>query len=305
MSKLTKELLLLLFLFLIAAGLQFFAGSLRMALCFYFLPTLYSAYHFDRRHATLTAFACVALVVLLNFFNNMIPAHRVLVLPYENLFDMAVWGGVLIVTSYAMGTLYERKQAMMSDIRESFSGLLLVLQHSLANEKYSQDDSYRVSVFATKIAEAMDLGSERIEAVRSAALLRDLSKVGISNDILYKAADVSRAEVIASFGKRGSQSDPRAQSMGGNLRRVLPIIVAQQILAEQGARAINVPIEAHILAVADAYQKLTSGKDGNKFSPQQAEEMILAAADTKYHCGVVDAFIKAFGQRAQGAGTGD
>jgi len=85
----------------------------------------------------------------------------------------------------------------------------------------------------------------------------------------------------------------------------LPIIVAQQILAEQGARAVNVPIEAHILAVADAYQKLTSGKDGNKFSPQQAEEMILAAADTKYHCGVVDAFIRAFGQRTQGAGAGD
>ncbi|MFI5113987.1 MAG: hypothetical protein ACHP7J_02500, partial [Terriglobales bacterium] len=111
MSKFTKELLLLLFLFLIAAGLQFFAGSLRMALCFYFLPTLYSAYHFDRRHATLTAFACVVLVVLLNFLNNMTPAHRVLVLPYENLFDMAIWGGMLIVTSYAMGTLYERKQA--------------------------------------------------------------------------------------------------------------------------------------------------------------------------------------------------
>jgi hypothetical protein len=305
MSKLTKELLLLLFLFLIAAGLQFFAGSLRMALCLYFLPTLYSAYHFGRRHATLTAFACVFLVVLLNFFNNMTPAHRVLVLPYENLFDMAVWGGMLVVTSYAMGTLYERKQAMMSDIRESFSSLLLVLQHSLANEKYSQDDSYRVSVFATKIAEAMDLGSERIEAVRSAALLRDLSKLGISNDILYKAADVSRAEVIASFGKQAPQSDPRAQTMGGNLRRVLPIIVAQQILAEQGARAINVPIEAHILAVADAYQKLTGGKEGKKFSPQQAEEMILAASDTKYHCGVVDAFIKAFGQRAQGAGAGD
>jgi hypothetical protein len=305
MNKFTRELLLLLFLFLIAAALQFFAGSLRMALCFYFLPTLYSAYHFDRRHATLTAFASVVLVVLLNFFNNMVPAHRVLVLPYENLFDMAIWGGMLVVTSYAMGTLYERKQAMTADIRESFSSLLLVLQHSLANEKYSQDDSYRVSVFATKIAEAMDLGSDRIEAVRSAALLRDLSKLGISNDILYKAADVTRDELIASFGNRAQQSDPRAQSMGGNLRRVLPIIVAQQILSDQGARAVNVPIEAHILAVADAYQKLTSGKDGKKFSPQQAEEMILAAADTKYNCGVVDAFIRAFGQRTQGAGAGD
>ena len=45
-----------------------------MALCFYFLPTLYSAYHFGRRHATLTAFACIFLVILLDFFTNLVPA---------------------------------------------------------------------------------------------------------------------------------------------------------------------------------------------------------------------------------------
>jgi hypothetical protein len=303
MNKVTKELLLLLSLFVIAAGLQYFAGSLRMALCFYFLPTLFSAYNFGRRHATLTAFACISLVVLLNFFNGMVPSHRTFVLPYENLFEMAVWGGILVVTSYAMGTLYERRQAMMADIRESSGSLLLVLQHFLANEKYSQDASYRVAMFATKIGEAMDLGADRIECVRSAALLRDLSKLGISNDILYKAADLTRAEVLASLSQQ-SQADSRAQSMGGRLRRVLPIIVAQQILAEQGARAINVPMEAHILAVADAYQRMTSGADGKKLSPQQAEESILAAADTKYNCGVVDAFLRAFGERARGAGAG-
>jgi hypothetical protein len=300
MGKVNKELLLLFSLFVIAAALQFFAGSLRMALCFYFLPTLYSAYHFGRRHATLTASASVFLVVLLNFVNNFVPAHRTIVLPYENLFDLAVWAGILIITSYAMGSLYERKQRMMADIRESFSSLLIFMQHFLANEKFSQDDSYRVSVFATKIAEAMDLGSDRIEAVRSAALLRDLSKLGISNDILYKAADVSRDEVIASFARTGN-ADQRAATMGGSLRRILPIIVAQQILAEQGVRAVNVPIEAHILAVADTYQKLTSGKEGKTFSPEQAEEMILSASETKFNPGVVDAFLRAFSARARGA----
>jgi integral membrane sensor domain MASE1 len=57
MSKIVKETILLVSLLLIAALVQFYAQSLPMALCFYFLPTLYSAYHFGRRHATLTAFA--------------------------------------------------------------------------------------------------------------------------------------------------------------------------------------------------------------------------------------------------------
>src|SRR5271169_2274570 len=188
MSKIAKESVLLLSLFLIAATVQFFAQSLPMALCFYFLPTLYSAYYFGRRHATLTAFACVFLVVLLDFLNNLMPAHRVLSLPGERLFNFAIWAGVLVVVGYVMGTLYERKEAMTTDIRDSFSGMLVVLQHFMGNEKVASPESQRVIEISTRMAETMGLGSERTELLRSAVLLRDLGKLGITNDILYKAA---------------------------------------------------------------------------------------------------------------------
>lgn len=300
MSKLTKELGLLLSLFLIAAILQSFAQSLPMALCFYFLPTLYSAYYFGRRHATLTAFACVFLVVLLDFLNNLLPGHRALMLPQERLFNLAIWAGVLVVTGYAMGTLYERAQGMTADMRESFASLLLVLQHFIASEKHSNTESQRVVDAAVKIAEAMGLGSDRIELLRSAVLLRDLSDLGISNDTLYKAADVTHAEVAASF-RKTRKPDARAQAVGNSVRRVLPLIVAEQILQDQGARSVNVPIEAHILAVADTYQKLTSSAYGKALSPLQAEQEIIAGAGEKFHAGVVDAFVRAFGDRARGA----
>ena len=302
MSKLAKELGLLLSLFLIAGLLQFFAQSLPMALCFYFLPTLYSAYYFGRRHATLTAFASVFLVVLLDFLNDLIPAHRVVVLPQERIFNFAIWAGILAVTGYAMGSLYERAQGMTADMRESFGSLLLVLQHVIVNEKQSNRESQRTVDAAVKIAEAMGLKSDRIELLRSAVLLRDLSELGISNDTLYKAADVTHAEVVASF-RKPRKPDARAQAAGNSVRRVLPIIVAEQILQDQGARSVNVPIEAHILAVADTYQKLTSNAYGKALSPRQAEQEIIAGAGEKFHTGVVDAFVQAFGDRARGAGA--
>jgi len=302
MSKVTKELVLLLSLFLIAATLQYFAESLPMALCFYFLPTLYSAYYFGRRHATLTAFACIFLVVLLDFFTNLVPAHRALVLPDMKLFNFAIWAGILAVTSYGMGTLYERKQAMTNDIRDSFSGLLVVLQHFIESEKYSQGENKRVLHLAIQIGEALGLGSDRIELMRSAILLRDLSKLGISNDMLYKAADINRDEIVASFNRRRA-ADPRAQAMGGSLRRVIPIMVAEQMVKEQGAHTVNVPIEAHVLAVADAYQKLTSaGPKGQPLSPKLAENEIVAGAGVKFDNRVVDAFKKMFEERGAGAG---
>jgi hypothetical protein len=305
MSKIAKESILLLSLFLIAATVQFYAQSLPMALCFYFLPTLYSAYNFGRRHATLTAFACIFLVVLLDILNNTMPGHPVVSLPGERLFNFAIWAGVLAVVGYGMGTLYERKEAMTTDIRESFSGLLLVLQHFMVNEKLGVGENQRVVEASTRMAEAMALGPDRIELLRSAVLLRDLSRLGISNDILYKAADMSRDEVVASFRKSGKsrKADARAQAAGDSLRRVIPIIVAQQIVQDQGARSVNVPIEAHILAVADAYQKLISGANGKALSPDQAEQEIMAGAGQRFHAGVVEAFAKAMGGRAKGAGA--
>ena len=305
MSKITKELFLLLSLFAIAAALQFFAESLPMGVCFYFLPAIYSAYYFGRRHATLTAFACVFVVVLMTFVNSMVPAHPTLVLPGERLFNFAIWAGMLAVTSYVMGTLYERKQAMTDDIRESFSGLLVVLQHFLENERYTQGDNQRVMDIVTRVANVMGMGSDRIDLLRSAILLRDLGSLGISHDMLYKAADVTRKEIVASF-RKSRKSDPRAHALGGSLRRVIPIIVAEQILEEQGARAVNVPIEAHILAIADMYLRLTSGKDGKAMTADEAQGMIAAASGEKFQSGVVDAFVKVCneGVRALGASAG-
>ena len=303
MSKIIRELFLLLSLFLIAATLQFFADSLPMALCFYFLPTLYSAYFFGRRHATLTAFACIFVVILLNFVNNLVPTHPTLTLPGERLFNFAIWAGILAVTGYVMGTLYERKQTMTNDIRESFSGLLVVLQHFLENEQYTQGENRRVLDLATCMANVMGMGSDRIEMPRSAVLLRDLNLLGISHDMLYKAADITRNEIVASFRKNRKQ-DPRAQAMGGSLRRVIPIIVAEQILEEQGAWAVNVPIEAHILAVADMYLRLTTAPRGKAMSPEEAEGMISAAAGEKFQSGVVDAFVKVYNEGALGASAG-
>ena len=77
MHRASKQLWLLLSLVVIAALLNFLVSSQRVVLCFYFLPTLYSAYHFGRRHSTLTAAASVALVALLTWMNPTLFNRRV------------------------------------------------------------------------------------------------------------------------------------------------------------------------------------------------------------------------------------
>jgi HD-GYP domain-containing protein (c-di-GMP phosphodiesterase class II) len=300
MGRINKELWLLLSLFGIAAVLNSLADSQRMILALYFLPVLYSAYHFGRRHATLTAFASVVLVVGLTYFNPTVFSRRETALSTSAWFEIALWGGILVVSGYAMGTLYERNQKALVELRDSYNGMLVILQQFLANQKYSQNHSYRVSVCAIQIGEAMGLEAQRVDDVRAAALLRNVNELGISNEVLMRAANLTREEVEKSL-RKGTRTSYRASTAGGSLRRVIQIVLAQQALAEHRVEPQHVPMEVHILTVADAYESLTNGAKGNAMSPVQAEETILASRGTEYEPRVVDAFVQAFGERARGA----
>lgn len=100
MRKINKELWLLLSLVLIAAMIHFLVASQAVVLVFFFLPTLYSAHQFGRRHATLTACASVCIVILITYINPAMFNRRTESMPLDGRWsDVTVWGGVLVVTA--------------------------------------------------------------------------------------------------------------------------------------------------------------------------------------------------------------
>jgi hypothetical protein len=298
MRKINHELWLLLFLVLIAAVLNFLAASQRMALVFYFLPVMFSAYYFGRRHATLTACASVFLVVLLTYLNPVMFTRKA-DLPFDSrYFDLTVWGGILVVAGYAMGTLYERNQKTLHEMKDGYDSMMVILQHVLSHEKYSDARAYRISMYATKIAESMGLDTQSTEDVRTAAMLGNVNDLGISHDVLYKAANVSHEDMV-----KGDKKAPKAEVVGNALQRAIPIFNSHQQLKKSGQTVIDASLEVQVLAVANAYEALIGGSDGRRLSPQQAEEIITKSSGKKYDSLVVDAFEKAFGARARGAGA--
>jgi len=298
----SKELWLLLSLFLIALLSNFVVESQRMVLALYTLPTLFSAYKYGRRHAVMTALASTLLAVLVIYFHPTLLHRRPFVIPQEKWFDIALWGGIMLVIAYAMGTLYERMQANVHELRDSYRGILLILQHIVANDKYSQNHSYRVSICATKIAERMDLGSERVEDIRAAALLHDVDKLGISREILYKSANFT-ADDFHKFQRDMAKGKAVLPPVGGSLRRVIPILLAYAETSDgKPASYQDTPLESRILAVADAYETLTSGSGG--MPPSVAIGNIAERAGKEFDRKVVEAFVSAFQHgRAQTVGA--
>jgi hypothetical protein len=290
--KINPELWLLLFLVLIAALLNFIVASQRMALVFYFLPTLYSAYHFGRRHATLTAVASIILVVLLVFLNSAMLRRRI-ELPFGIWFDLVVWGGVLMLAGYATGILYEHNQKSLREMEQGYEGMLVILQNFLANQKYSETHAYRISLCATKIAEAVGIDAGSLEDIRMAALLFNVKDLGITNEVLIKAAQVSEEDLRSGNHKRKFTS--LAGAMGGSLRRAIPIFLSERRLRQEGGKPEELSLEGQILSLAEEYEALTSGERGTKMSPAQAGKEVFKRAESRYDSMVVGGFKAAFG----------
>ena len=300
MRKINPELWLLLFLVLIAAMLNFVVASQRMALVFYFLPTLYSAYHFGRRHATLTAVASIILVVLLVFLNPAMFTRRIEV-PFGLWFDLIVWGGILMVAGYATGTLYEHNQKSLREMEEGYDGMLVILQNFLANQKYSETHAYRISLCATRIAEAVGLDAGSMEDIRTSALLFNMKELGITNEVLCKAAQVSQEELQQ--GRRNRKVISKGTAMGGSLLQAIPIFLSERQLRQDGGKPEDASLEVQILSMAEEYEALTTGQRGTKMSPSQAGQEVVKRAEGRYDSLIVGGFKKAFGGESSAAGA--
>ena len=298
-GEVNKELWVLLSMFVICLLLNIVVDGQRMVLSFYTLPTLASAYYYGRRQATLTAFASVLLVVLMTWFDpRLFAASAPNALAATRWLDTAVWGGVLIITGYSMGTLYEHKSAQIEELRDTYHGVLMILRHFIAKDAYTENHSYRVSVYGATIAMSLGLSPDRVEDVRAAALLHDIGKLDVSRDLLYKAARLTKEEF-----EQVQQHVPRGvrllEPVGGSLRRVIPIVLAHHDKFDGTGynpnRGDGIPIEARILSVADVYDSLTSDRPYRKaMSPFDVKDIIVKGSGTDFDPQVVAAFTDAF-----------
>jgi putative nucleotidyltransferase with HDIG domain len=298
LEEVNKELWVVLSLFSIGLLLNYAIASQRMILAFYALPTVISAYFYGRRHATLTALASVLMVVLLMLFTDTLATTTITVQAMERWIDVTVWGGSLIVTGYLMGTLYEHKTGQLRELRETYHGVLMILRHFISKDSYTENHCHRVSVYAVRIAGAMNLDTERIEDVRAAALLHDIGKLDVSRELLYKAARLTREE-YEEIQKHVAKGVAMLDPVGGSLRRVIPIILSHHDRFDGSGyhptRGEEIPMEARIIAVADVYDSLTSDRPYRKaMSPFEARDTIVKGAETEFDPRVVAAFQAAF-----------
>ena len=295
-AEVNKELLLILSIVMSAGLINLLIAGQRMALTIYNLPTLFAAYYFGRRRAVEASVASILLILWMHILHPTVLGVEIAgVLSWS---DLTIWAGFLMLSAYAAGTLYEHGQGRLRDLRETYHGVLQILNHFISNDKFTQNHSYRVSVYATQIAGEMGMSEDRIEDVRAAALLHDIGKLETSREILYKAARLTEDEIIHVRG-HVDKGMGLLSPVGGSLQRILPIVLAHHDKFDGSGYHPNkgdeIPIEARIISVADVYDALVSDRPYRKgISPFEARDVIAKASGTDFDPRVVKAFEAAF-----------
>jgi putative nucleotidyltransferase with HDIG domain len=284
---------------ILLGAMNYLLTSHRLLLGLYALPTLFSAYSYGRRHATLTAFASVFLVGILAHQNTGLFLQQTQSMFVDGRwYDITAWGGTLVVTAYAMGTLCERSRAQTKELRSTYHGVLMVLRQFVSQDKYTENHCYRVSIYAAKIASSYGCSFQQIEDIRAAALLHDIGKLDVSRDLLYKAAMFTKEE-RERMERHVELGSNILEPVGGSLGRIIPIILSHHDNFDGSGYhptdGQNIPLEARILSVADVYDALVSDRPYRKaMSPFDAKEIIVKGSGKDFDPHVVKAFMKAF-----------
>jgi len=174
-----------------------------------------------------------------------------------------------------------------------------------AKDIYTKGHSLRVAEYAVLISKALDLAPAAIERIEYAALLHDLGKVGVSRRVLGKQGTLSVEEYDEI--KRHPEIGAHILSDVPYLADLVPIIAAHHERLDgsgygRGLRGAAIPFESRILAVADAYDAMTSARPyRGAMSHEAAVDQLLQGRGTQFDEDVVAAFELAWSEREEAA----
>ena len=155
--------------------------------------------------------------------------------------------------------------------------------------------SQTVGRYAEAIARALELPEPRIDRIRAAGVLHDLGKLGVADAVLKKPGTLTDEEWVEM--RRHPELGARILHHA-NLRDISSWVLAHHERIDgcgypHGLAGHAIPLEARILAVADAYEAMTADRPYRAaLGHDAAQKELLACAGTQFDPLVVEAFLR-------------
>jgi diguanylate cyclase (GGDEF)-like protein/putative nucleotidyltransferase with HDIG domain len=200
----------------------------------------------------------------------------------------------LMVVRVAQKQYVDRTRSIVNELREKNrrleksadeisklnEGLLETLSEVIdMRDPYVLGHSRQVTHYAVEVAKALGLNPKQIDLIRKASLLHDVGKLGIPENILSKPARLTRDEYAIM--KKHAELGAILLEKTSALRPLIPIVKYHHEFYNgngypEGHKGHEIPIEARIVAVADAIEAMASDRPYRKAlaTPQIIDELL-------------------------------
>lgn len=212
-----------------------------------------------------------------------------------------------IVSKNIENTKEKREKEDVDELREKLSKMINRVDQTLlesiyafaktieAKDNYTSEHAENMVAIVTEIGKRLNLSENTIENLKHAAVLHDLGKVGIPDNILHKRKRLTKKEyeIIKTHPQIGSEIIRPVHF----LRDLAPIILYHHERFDgsgysEGLKGKEIPLGARIIAVADAYQALISDRPYRKaHSEKEALKIIKEGSGSQFDPEIVDSFM--------------
>lgn len=213
------------------------------------------------------------------------------------------WGGfgvllVLLPLVY-LRHMWLLRARLEEATRRMLQGMVLSLE---ARDPYTAFHSERVAAIAQDIARAMGLPEAERDVLLLGARLHDIGKIGIPDEVLLKPSPLTpwEWELMRTHPEKGYRVlSPLIPFLGP----IEGIVLHHHERWDgtgypRGLRGEEIPLLARIVAVADAYEAMTSDRPYRPgLLPEEALERIRRGAGSQFDPEVVEAFVRVFARK--------
>lgn len=196
----------------------------------------------------------------------------------------------------------EKLEEYAHGLEESYLSTVKILATSIdARDVYTLQHSTRVATLSLLMGEEIGLGSEQLRELEVAALVHDLGKIRIPDQILNKTGPLTADE--EQLVKRHPRDGAEILNHSLALRRFIPAVLHHHEWHNgqgfpEGLKGTEIPLFASIIALADAYDAMTSSRPYRQGLPAAtAIEEIVRYRGSQFNPQLADLFVASLGKR--------
>ncbi len=182
------------------------------------------------------------------------------------------------------------------DMKDAYLVTIRALASSMdAKDHYTLGHSERVSEYSEAIARKMNLGYDEVENIRTAALLHDIGKIGVPDTILNKPGRLNEEEY--KICQRHAEIGHSIVHGISYLNKCEEIIRSHHERYDgkgypDGLAGDKIALETYVVALADAYDAMSSDRPYRTALPEEKILSIIAEErGFQFHPNVVDVFL--------------